>query len=98
VVSSPTTPWIADAIAAGTAGAELAVIAVRRPGSAIRLSDTEKARSSCPAVAVTEIDRAPRLSAPGVSPRERRDRRTARTWAPLAPKRRANWVGVRYCR
>jgi hypothetical protein len=94
-VSSPITPWIAEAIAAGTAGAALDAIATRRRGSAMRLSATANARSSCPAVAITDIDRAPRLSAPGASPRPRSNRRTERIWAAVAPKRRANWGGVR---
>ena len=95
MVVSPITDWTAPATDAGTAGAALARIAIRRPGSVIRISDTENARSNSDAVAVTEIESAPALTAPGRSPCARSDRRTASTVRVVAPKRRANCAGVR---
>ena len=86
----PTTDCTAPASDAGRAGAALALIALRPSRSAIRVSDTENARSNRAALATTEIDSAPRLTDPGVRPWACSDRRTALIWAAVAPKRRAN--------
>ncbi len=84
MVLSPTIDWIAAASDAGRAGAALAAIAVRPPRRAMRVSDTENARSSRAAVATTEIESAPRLDA-------RRGRALRRA---ASGARRAIWAAV----